>query len=133
MQTLNADQQFFFRHAGYSYDPATETPEQGRARCARCAMDLAAAEAFGRAAGLSFDWSVDPYVDSSDWSDDPEPWAQWQCLCYDAAGNVCQSLHAVDFGRDGSPWSDPYRRVVEAELAAEHMAETMQAAASEEA
>ena len=69
-QTLTADQQFFFDCACHSYDPRTETPEQGRTRCA---LDLAAAEAFGRAAGLSFDWfdwSDDPHTDSSEWSDD---------------------------------------------------------------
>ena len=27
--------EFFFTHAGYSYDPKTETPEQGRAKCAQ--------------------------------------------------------------------------------------------------
>ena len=74
-QTLTADQQFFFDCACHSYDPRTETPEQGRTRCA---LDLAAAEAFGR---------------------------------------------------DGSPWGDPYRRVVEAELAGQHLHETMAAAA----
>ncbi|MDE2097386.1 MAG: hypothetical protein KGL39_09095 [Patescibacteria group bacterium] len=41
---------FFLEHAGYSYDPAVETKEQGRKRCAR---DLARAERYGRAQGWS--------------------------------------------------------------------------------
>ncbi len=121
-QSLTADQQFFFDHSGYSHNPATETPEQGRTRCA---VNLAAAEAFGRAAGLSFQWSMDEDIDSSEWSDDPEPWATWKCLCYDSEGHVCQALCGIDFGRDGSPYADPYARVVMAELAAEHMTNTM--------
>lgn len=125
-QALNADQRFFFDHAGYSHDPRTETPEQGRARCA---LDLAAAEAFGRAAGLSFEWSIDPDTDSSEWSRIRPAWDAWVCVCRDAEGAVCQALAGIDFGRDGSPWGDPYRRVVEGELASLHMHETMTAAA----
>lgn len=39
---LTPDQRFFFETAGFSYDPKTETPEQGRTRCA---IQLADAEA----------------------------------------------------------------------------------------
>lgn len=108
--------QFFFEHAGSSYNPARETPEQGRERCAR---NLAAAEGIAREAGVSFAWSEDPDVDSSDWRDDCKPYATWECVAYDAAGNACGSLGGIDFGPDGSPYGDNYRRVVEAELAAE--------------
>ena len=57
--------QFFLKHAGYSYNPKTETLMQGRIRSAR-ALAKAEREA-----------------------------------------------------RDGEPWGDPYRRIVEAELAIE--------------
>lgn len=107
---------FFYQHAGYSYNPATETPEQGRRKCARA---LARAERAGSDAGLGFRWSIDPDTDSSDWNDDPEPWAQWVCECVDADGETVACLGGIDFGRDGEPWGDPYQRVVEAELAAE--------------
>ncbi len=117
-QTLTADQQFFFDHAGYCHDPRTETRKQGRTRGA---IILAAAEARGRAAGLSFAWSVDPDIDSSEWSDNAPAWAAWQCTCHDAEGVIRQSLGGVNFGRDGAPWGNPYRRVVEAELAAEQL------------
>ena len=103
---------FFLKHAGYSYNPATETRAQGRRNTARM---LAAAEK--SAAGCSFEWSIDPDIDSSEWSDDPEPWQTWQCIMRDESGRVVNSLHGIDFGRDGEPWGDPYRRVVEAELA----------------
>lgn len=107
---------FFFKHAGYSYDPARETALQGRRRCARV---TAAAERKAREAGCAFAWEVDPYATSADWSDESPAWAQWTCVMYSAEGEVLASLGAVDFGRDGEPWGDPYRRVVEAELAAE--------------
>jgi len=66
-------------------------------------------------AGVTFEWRIDADSDSSDWCND-EPWQLWECIAYDAAGNVCGSLSAVDFGRDGSPHSDDYARVVQAEL-----------------
>lgn len=109
---------FFLTHAGYSWNPATETKEEGRRRCAKA---LADAERRGMGAGLSFDWSIDE-VDSSDWSDEEPAYAQWKCVCRDANGKFVTSLGVIDFGRDGSPWDSPYRRVVEAELAAEAIA-----------
>lgn len=108
--------QFFLRHAGFSYDPKTETADAGRRRNAR---DLANAERRASAAGMSFGWSIDPDIDSSEWCDDPPAYDQWVCVCRDAVGDSVASLGGIDFGRDGSPYSDPYRRVVEAELARE--------------
>lgn len=112
MRTLTPVQ-FFMAHAGHSYNPLTETSAQGRYRGAR---RLAAAERKASAAGVSFEWSIDPDCDSSDWSDDGEPYATWQCLARDAEGVVIGSLHAIDFGDGGEPWGDPYRRVIEAEI-----------------
>jgi hypothetical protein len=111
--------QFFRRHAGFSYNAQTETKAQGRARCAR---ELVAAELRGRDIGLSFSWSIDPDTDSSDFCDDNPHWSLWQCLAYDANGQIVASLGGVDFGRNETPHSDPYRRVVEAELASEVLA-----------
>lgn len=109
---------FFFRHAGYSYNPATETKQQGRAKCAKA---LADAEKRARETGVSFEWSIDPHSRASDWRDDGEDYAQWQCVAHDETGDVRASLHGIDFGPDGEPWGDPYRRVVEAELSAEFL------------
>ena len=117
--------EFFYEHAGYSYDPLTETPEQGRRRCAET---LASAEQWARDNGYSFEWIRDPYTTSADWIKDNDdggencfPWHLWTCIIHDADGNDGASLHGIDFGRDGEPWGDPYRRVVEAELALESM------------
>jgi hypothetical protein len=108
---------FFWKHAGYSYNPtAGETPEQGRKACA---VALATAERAGSDAGLSFSWDIDRDGDSSDFSDESPAWSLWYCLCRDSDGAVVASLGAVDFGRDGEPWGSDYRRVVEAELASE--------------
>lgn len=109
---------FFMRHAGYSYNPSIQTPLQGRIECSKL---LAKAERWALLAGYSFEWSVDPDIDSSHWSDDPVISLCWECVMRDEAGEVVQSLHGIDFGLDGSPWGDPYRRVVEAELACEEM------------
>lgn len=112
---MNAAERFFYDNAGFSHDPATETVEEGRTRCAKL---LAAAEARASAEGYSFEWDVDD-LDSSEWSDDPEPWAQWVCVMRDPDGEIIETLCGIDFGRDGSPWGNPYRRVVEAELASQ--------------
>lgn len=114
---------FFYEHAGYSWNPQTQTREEGRAQCARA---LAEAEEVGRERGLSFRWEVDPDVTSADWKGNREdggkyrnPWATWCCTAYDADGRAVAHLGGIDFGRDVEPWGQPYRRVVEAELARE--------------
>lgn len=107
---------FFYIHAGWSYNPARETSDKGRRRCA---SELAMAESCGRPAGLSFEWSIDPDVTSEDWSDERPAWRQWQCHCFDRRGESVGYLGGIDFGPEGSPSGDPYTRVVEAELARE--------------
>lgn len=106
--------QFFAKHGGFSYMPEKETPEQGKQRCADA---LAVAEQSARDGGFSFNWSIDPHCDSSEFSEDAPAWQLWQCAMYNADGQIVNSLHGVDFGRDGSPFGSAYRRVVEAELA----------------
>lgn len=121
---LNA-YQFFLKHAGYSHKP-DEPAIKGRIRCARA---LAKAEREARDAGYSYRWSIDPNASSADWitADDDykqghsDPWQVWQCAMLNSDGRVVASLHDIDFGRDKGPWNDPYRRVVEAELAEEGM------------
>lgn len=111
--------QFFKKHAGYSYDPRTETVEQGRQRCARA---LADAEARASERGYSFDWRLDD-IDSSSFTDEKPSWALWQCAMFDESGECAAILGGIDFGRDGDPWGDTYRRVVHAELALEGVKE----------
>lgn len=108
--------QFFFEHAGHSYDPKTESKTQGRKRCARA---LARAERQALELGYSFEWLIDSDVDSSDFSCSKPAWNLWGCICRNSCGESVESLWGIDFGRNGNPWSAPYRRVVEAELALE--------------
>jgi hypothetical protein len=110
---------FFYDHAGSSHNPSVETLEQGRLRGAK-ELAIAAYRAIDE--GLSFEWNIDLGDDSSSFNDDPDPWQLWYCWCRDADGKVVASLCSIDFGRDGAPWEDPYRRVVEAELAQEYFA-----------
>lgn len=120
---MNKVEQFFYNHAGSSYDPAKETEKQGKQRGA---ILLASAEQWAHETGYSYKWDIDDCASSADWLADDEdggkhynPWQVWSCRMLDEQGEVAQSLHAIDFGRDGEPWGDPYRRVVEAELALE--------------
>lgn len=106
---------FFYEWAGCGHHPDKETPEQGRQRGADA---LAAAEYQAIRKGVEYRWSVDPDIDSSDFSDEKPAWKQWQCAALHN-GTCIASLHGIDFGRDGGPQSDPYARVVQAELAQE--------------
>ena len=115
--TKQTPAEFFYENAGVSYDPRKETEEQGRRRGAK---SLAKAEKLAHERGYSFHWEQDD-ITSAEFSDDPNPWAIWRCLVRDESGEVVGSLGGVDFGRDGEPWGDNYRRVVEAELAYEHI------------
>lgn len=106
--------QFFLTHAGYSYGP-TETPQQGRRRCAH---HLARAEAAASRFGWTFEWRLDG-GDSTEWTKSRRPpTPTWECIARNGDGNVVASLCSVDFS-DGEPWGDPYSRVVQAELACE--------------
>lgn len=118
MDDMTPDETFFYVHAAYSYGP-DETPEQGKARCAR---EYAKAESDARDSDVSYQWDLDPDIDSREFYDG-EPYRLWQCVAYDATENVVASLHGIDLGPDGTPHGTPYRRVVEAELATEALAE----------
>ncbi len=109
---------FFYRYAGYSY-PAGATPAQQCAHRLNGARNMATAEMRARNDSCSFDWDIDHDSTSADWSDELPAWRQWRCIMRNAEGLKVVSLWGIDFGRDGDPWSDPYRRVVEAELAQE--------------
>ncbi len=114
MPKLTDAQQFFYDHAGASYRPGVETLEQGRVRGAR---RLAAVEKAAAKRGFGYSWSIDPGVNSSEFSDEKPVWRLWRCVMRNRDGGVVNSLHGIDFGRDGGPSGSPYRRVVEAELA----------------
>ncbi len=120
---------FFFKHAGYSYDPKTETPYEGRLRSARL---LTLAEKKAKSHSWSFRWTPDYDTLSSDWVEDNKdggknrnPWHTWGCIAYDDESKIVGSLWGIDFGRNGEPWGHTYRRVVEAELALEYFGGTL--------
>jgi hypothetical protein len=110
---------FFLKNAGYSYDPATQTPRQGKSAGAR---RLAQAERDARALGYRFEWQ--DYPDGCIGCDCGEADCDCStgrahvclvCLMRDSAGVCCQSLGSV------CKPSREYRRVVEAELALEEV------------
>ena len=111
---------FFYKHAGYGYNPRVETAEQGRRRGARA---LAAAEAYATAAGWEYQWDYDP-----------EPCigcdcGSADCPCSSGAPHeiLCVLLNDRDNGRTLAALGGicgatrEYRRVVAAELAMEAM------------
>jgi len=109
---LSEAERFFYEHAGYSYDPESETPEHGRMRGA-----VLLAEAEKSAARLGADVT---------WEDEPEPYDgddgyEGPCYCAvlrNSASEVIASLGMVAFA-SGTPDGEPYARVVAAELALE--------------
>jgi len=115
---LTTDQFFFYEWAGYSHSPKIETPEQGRLRCAR---ELAEVEAIGHRLGYEFEWEWDECPDLS-WMSDEERERDHEVLCCRIVDpeNPRYSLASL------CGITDPdrnYRRVIEAELASEAIAE----------
>lgn len=115
---LSADEAFFFEHAGYSYDPARETPAQGRTRCA---VSLAAAEAVLLEAIREGAADVDVRPDEDGTRDERAP--RWGMIVW-ARGKSRRSSHQWSI-HAASLWclddidSRGYGRVVRAELASE--------------
>lgn len=120
-KTLSPAAAFFFEHAGFSYDPITETRDQGRTRGA---IALAEAEALYLEAHAWADvvcaWTDDPDAEN-DWRLDKKhgrvtgkkPKTFESCGIHDADGNCLASLWGIE-DADAN-----YRRVVRAELASE--------------
>ncbi len=108
--------QFYYDNAGYSYNPKTETKEQGRIRCAKTLADAAV---WATDEGIEFLWDMDIDMDSSEWTDEQPPWATYNCTALNWKGEAVAHICGCDFGRDGNPHTDSYARVIQAELAAE--------------
>lgn len=107
---------FFMEHGSWSHNPATETPEAGRQRCAEASVK---AERWAMENGYRIerenDFEVDHVKEFPDAYDkEPETCEHFALVAPD--GVVVASLGCVD---DASP---EYARVVSAELAAEAMA-----------
>lgn len=106
--------EFFYRYAGWSYDPRIETPEQGRRAGARA---LAEAEQLADARGWTTwwdeDWEVNHAKECPEMYADGGPETCERAMLCDSAGQILATLSCID-DADGN-----YRRVVAAELALE--------------
>lgn len=107
---------FFLENVGTSYHPGRETPEQGTERLA---LELAEAEVWAVATGYCFHWRTDPYLTSKEFNSSKPYYPLWMVTMYDKDGGMVDTFGGVDFGRDGEPWGDSYRRLLEAQLALE--------------
>lgn len=116
---LSPAESHFWDRAGWSYGGPknpSETPEQGRERCARY---LARVEVWAASEGLQYQWEYDGQTDES-FRETSDPYPLWACYLWNGDGSeMLANLCGIDLGRDGTPRTDPYRRVVEAELASE--------------
>lgn len=127
MHAADPDVRFFYTHAGFCYK-MSETAEQGRLRGA---VALAKAEDWakenegsGRDGDIEFNWEEDEEYNPRDYDSPDMPEIGWGCILnkwsekrgewYPAA-----SLWAITFAEDYPEKNDPYKRVVEAELALE--------------
>jgi hypothetical protein len=109
---------FFAEHAGWSYDPKTETADEGKQRGAR---ESAAAEMLLREQGWivtwSDDWSIGDHAQEFDCYEDGGPETCETALLTDSHGAVLGGLSCIDDADEN------YRRVIAAELAGEAAAE----------
>lgn len=116
MLTKDSAIQFFYEHAGYSYDPSKETPEQGRMRCA---MELAQAEEWLEKRNGWAEWEEDICPDRS-WLEKGDNRPIFACLVYVpcqhcGARGESEYMGGIDLGPFGQ--DETYQRVVRAELA----------------
>ena len=127
MNFKDKDVAFFYRQAGFGYDPKVETKNQGRIRGARA---LAEAERMARSFGWEYHWTDDWEIGShvkyyGEQSFPEEPATCECCQLLDAGGVVLESLSCIDDADKN------YRRVVEAELALEAISKREERLASE--
>lgn len=114
---------FFYEHAGYSYFPGRETPEQGRLRCAR---ELAEAE----------DVFLTAYrygIASIRWEEDADDLVEAQKEGVERTEYACIYIDDDCVASLSAIWdaSDEYKRVIRAELALECIKELMEAIAND--
>jgi hypothetical protein len=127
MKRKQSPYMFFKTHAGYSYDPKTETREEGKQKCARAMAQ--AEKLFLECEGEDIWFEVEEDFDESCLGDcenieDYHSGKYQMYSCYlwrkdESARNgrrIILSLHAVSVAEGES---DPYLRVIRAELALE--------------
>lgn len=122
-ETLNKQEQFFYDNGSFSYQPATQTPEQGHIESAKA---LANAESLAIERGWSFAWEYD-----EDGCIGCEC-GSIECSCFTREDHevLCCLLYGEYEIDEGARWpmaslgsicepSNENRRVIEAELALE--------------
>lgn len=130
--TLTEAEQFFYEHAGYSWDPKTETATSGRTRVA---VLLAAAEGTLEGSPLSVTWTPDDQpaecaCGNPDCVSDGAPAWVVQLRgpderCNDLpsdSGEVLTASGGYDFP-SGEPWGEASARVAAAQLVAGWLAD----------
>ena len=105
---LTDAQNFFFRNAGYSWDPRTETRYEGHERCA---LRLAQAEAMADELGWYLVWEDDPEASFDEGAQ------RYIASVRTSEGTLLQNLGGVD------DCSHRYGRVLFAELALAELVE----------
>jgi hypothetical protein len=110
---MNKAEDFFYEHAGYSYDPKRQTKEEGRIETAAL---YARAEKTAKENGWYCEWEYDPDGGSSAGEYDEPDQIYYSARLYNEEGEVLASLGGIDDN------TMPYKRVVEAELAVEALA-----------
>jgi hypothetical protein len=111
---LTDTEQFFYDNADYSFNPATETEDEGRIRGAR---ELAAAEQRLE----NGPYFIDYRPDDKPWDGDvPYDGPLWVVNLQSVEGVSAPEVIAV-LGSVACELSDPYMRVVAAQLALENI------------
>jgi hypothetical protein len=119
-KAMTKAERFFWSHAGFSYDAKVETKSQGRRKCATY---LAEAEAWAEDC-LTYAWEWDEYTSHEDLGCEEHCAREHEvyvCVAKYRDGQTAACLGGI---------ADPdrnYRRVIEAELAAEAKHEAMAA------
>jgi hypothetical protein len=111
--TLTAAEEFYYEHAGWSFDPALETSGSGRTRNA---ILLAQAAEWLAESDAEVHWMPDDDQEAA--RGDGEEGTLWVAVLYNGGQHVLASLGGVGFS-SGAPWGAPHAKVVEAELAVE--------------
>lgn len=111
---------FFYANAGYSYDPKTQTAEEGRLECAK-ALAAAERERVERGYRVAWEDEPDPYMSFGDGEAEAYEAGEiivLQGTLFDEDGEVLASIGGVSVPSETGT-NDRYLRVVEAELALE--------------
>lgn len=108
---MSPDPSFYYKHAGFSYDPKTQTADEGRAECA---FELARAALISSQRGWVVTWEPEPDPNSCAFDDDDDNTTEYfGCILRDSKSHVLASLWCI-----GDPEAN-YCQVVQAELALE--------------